>query len=59
MLDHLVGLLVRVLNSQLTGAKPLQVHVDLADGHKDDRYHEYGCVLSARFTVDALKTLLN
>jgi hypothetical protein len=26
MLDHLVGLLVRVLNAQVTGTKPLQVH---------------------------------
>ena len=27
MLDHLVGLLVRVFNAQVTGAKPLQVHI--------------------------------
>ena len=26
MLDHLVGLLSRALNAQVTGAKPLQVH---------------------------------
>ena len=29
MLLHLVGLLDRVLNSQVTSAKPLQVHVAL------------------------------
>jgi hypothetical protein len=28
MLHHLVGLLERALNSQVTGTKPLQVHVD-------------------------------
>lgn len=33
--------------------------VDLADGNKDDRYHEYGCLLSARFTVEALRVLLS
>jgi hypothetical protein len=27
MLDHLVGLLERVLNSQVTGTKPVQVHL--------------------------------
>jgi hypothetical protein len=27
MLDHLVGLLLRALNAQVTGAKPLQVHI--------------------------------
>ena len=32
--------------------------VDLADVAKDDRYHEYGCVLSARFVVKALRSLL-
>lgn len=32
--------------------------VDLANEHKDDRYHEYGCSLSARFVVAALKRLL-
>lgn len=32
--------------------------VDLADKGKDDRYHEYGSVLSARFTCEALKRLL-
>ncbi|GBR69067.1 phosphorylase family protein [Gluconobacter kanchanaburiensis] len=32
--------------------------VDLADENKDDRYHEYGCVLSARFIVKALNALL-
>jgi nucleoside phosphorylase len=31
--------------------------VDLADEDKDDRYHEYGCVLSARFVMEALKVL--
>lgn len=33
--------------------------VDLANPHKDDRYHEYGCVLSARFVVAALSRLLS
>ena len=32
--------------------------VDLADGSKDDRYHEYGCAVSARFVVAALAKLL-
>jgi adenosylhomocysteine nucleosidase len=32
--------------------------VDLANPHKDDRYHEYGCALSARFVVKALEKLL-
>lgn len=32
--------------------------VDLANPHKDDRYHEYGCALSARFVVKALERLL-
>jgi nucleoside phosphorylase len=32
--------------------------VDLANPHKDDRYHEYGCALSARFIVQAIQTLL-
>lgn len=32
--------------------------VDLADTQKDDRYHEYGCALSARFIVKALTKLL-
>lgn len=32
--------------------------VDLADEAKDDRYHEYGCALSARFAVRALAVLL-
>lgn len=32
--------------------------VDLADPDKDDRYHEYGCALSARFVVEALRRLL-
>ncbi|WP_221227473.1 hypothetical protein, partial [Stakelama sediminis] len=29
MLDHLVGLLERTLNSQVTGAKPVQVQFDV------------------------------
>jgi adenosylhomocysteine nucleosidase len=33
--------------------------VDLANPHKDDRYHEYGCALSARFVVAALSRLLS
>jgi adenosylhomocysteine nucleosidase len=33
--------------------------VDLANPHKDDRYHEYGCALSARFTALALNKLLS
>jgi adenosylhomocysteine nucleosidase len=33
--------------------------VDLANPHKDDRYHEYGCALSARFVVTALSKLLS
>lgn len=33
--------------------------VDLANPHKDDRYHEYGCALSARFVVKALEKLLD
>ena len=32
--------------------------VDLADPHKDDRYHEYGAAISARFVVNALRRLL-
>ncbi|MCP5379364.1 MAG: hypothetical protein H6915_01555 [Novosphingobium sp.] len=36
MLDHLVGLLLRALNAQVTGAKPLQVHGKLL-GHADVR----------------------
>ncbi len=32
--------------------------VDLANPHKDDRYHEYGCALSARFVTTALAELL-
>ncbi len=32
--------------------------VDLANPAKDDRYHEYGCALSARFVVNALTELL-
>lgn len=33
--------------------------VDLADLHKDDRYHEYGCALSAQFVCAALGRLLD
>ena len=33
--------------------------VDLADPHKDDRYHEYGCALSSRFVCAALAQLLS
>jgi nucleoside phosphorylase len=33
--------------------------VDLANPHKDDRYHEYGCALSARFIVRAFRRLLS
>jgi adenosylhomocysteine nucleosidase len=32
--------------------------VDLANPDKDDRYHEYGCALSARFVTEALRRLL-
>ena len=32
--------------------------VDLADPDKDDRYHEYGCAISARFVIEALRRLL-
>ena len=32
--------------------------VDLADESKDDRYHEYGCVLSARFVLEAIGKLV-
>lgn len=32
--------------------------VDMANAIKDDRYHEYGCVISARFVADALRRLL-
>lgn len=30
MLHHLVGLLLRVLNAQMTGTKPVQVHIMLS-----------------------------
>lgn len=33
--------------------------VDMADEDKDDRYHEYGCILSARFVVEALIELVS
>jgi len=33
--------------------------VDLANPYKDDRYHEYGCALSARFVTQALESLLS
>ena len=32
--------------------------VDLADPNKDDKYHEYGCAISARFVVKALGKFL-
>lgn len=32
--------------------------VDLADDHKDDSLHTYGCITSARATVHALRALL-
>ena len=32
--------------------------VDMADEDKDDRYHEYGCILAARFVVEALTELV-
>lgn len=32
--------------------------VDMADEDKDDRYHQYGCAVSARFVVKALTRLL-
>lgn len=32
--------------------------VDLANPHKDDRYHEYGCALSARFVVQSIPFLI-
>ena len=34
-----------------------KVVVDLASDKKDDRYHEYGCVLAARFTIDTIRAL--
>lgn len=34
-----------------------KVVVDLATDKKDDRYHEYGCVLAARFTADTISAL--
>ncbi|HEU0045463.1 hypothetical protein [Sphingomonas sp.] len=34
-----------------------KVVVDMANDKKDDRYHEYGCVLAARYTVTALRSL--
>jgi hypothetical protein len=37
------------------GAKTV---VDLADEAKDDRYHDYGCVLSARFIAWVIPHLL-
>jgi adenosylhomocysteine nucleosidase len=37
------------------GAKTV---VDLADDKKSDKYHEYGCIVSARFVAGALKKLL-
>ncbi|MEQ1514948.1 MAG: hypothetical protein ABL931_00495, partial [Usitatibacteraceae bacterium] len=60
MLDHLVGLLDRVFNSQVTGAKPLQVHdhlVGLLDrvfnsqvtGAKPLQVHAFGADLATRF----------
>lgn len=32
--------------------------VDLANEAKDDRYHEYGCAISARFVVRVLSTVI-
>lgn len=32
--------------------------VDMGDKHKDDRYHQYGCAVSARFVAQALNQLL-
>jgi nucleoside phosphorylase len=37
------------------GAKAV---VDLGDENKSDKYHEYGCILSARFVAAALEKLL-
>lgn len=34
-----------------------KVVVDMASDKKDDRYHEYGCALAARYTVNALRML--
>ncbi|MCW2370062.1 hypothetical protein [Sphingobium sp. B11D3D] len=33
--------------------------VDLANPHKDDRYHDYGCAVSARFVSEAINELLS
>lgn len=33
----------------------IKVAVDLADQEKDDRLHEYGCRLSARYVTEAIK----
>lgn len=32
--------------------------IDLADGDKNDTYHEYGCQVSALYTVKAIETLI-
>lgn len=48
--------------SRLSAAAPIFVGaktvVDLADEAKDDRYHDYGCVLSARFITWVIPHLL-
>lgn len=36
-----------------------KVVVDLATEEKDDRYHEYGCALAARYTVTAILAILS
>jgi adenosylhomocysteine nucleosidase len=47
--------------AELSSNKPIffgaKTVVDLADNAKGDKYHEYGSILSARFTIDAIKTL--
>lgn len=37
------------------GAKTV---VDLADENKSDKYHQYGCILSARFVARSIMELL-
>ena len=37
------------------GAKTV---VDLADANKSDKYHEYGCIVSARFVSAGLDKVL-
>src|SRR3546814_19271147 len=55
MLDHLVGLLLRDLIAQVTGAKPLQVHMG-ATGRKSD--WKKGTWIMRRFNKFALALVL-